>query len=96
MNLDKLKITKGQNIIFLNVRSLYAHITESQTEFSGSSFMCSCFCETWLTAATDEQLLSIDGYKIVRLDRNTEKKGGGLVIYTRNDLSCEIVKYSFQ
>lgn len=91
MNLDNLKSLKGQNIMFLNIRSLYPHISELQAELSCSSLLCLCLCEMWLTPRIDSRLVCINGYNMCRVDRKIKKRGGGLVIYIRTDLDYEII-----
>lgn len=92
MKVDELKNTKGQKFIFLNTRSLYSNISQLQLEFENSNVLCLCFCETWLTRVTDTRLVDIKGYKAHRLDRKALKRGGGLLIYTRNDLEVDILR----
>ena len=50
--------------------------------------------ETWLTEDYPSSLLHINGYNLVRLDRkwlepntNRPKKGGGVAMYIKNNLS---------
>lgn len=90
MNITNLKNSKGQKIIFLNVRSLYNHISELTLDFSMTNFLAICICETWLNHTMDSRLIAIPGFKVARLDRTHDCRGGGLVIYIRKDLEYEI------
>lgn len=87
--LDNIRGKKGQKVMFLNVRSLHAHLTELQLDFSDSDFMCIGFCETWLLEASKSSMLTIKGYYISRLDRLVNKRGGGVIFYIRDDLVVE-------
>lgn len=92
MNLDTLKNEKGQKIIYLNTRSLYNNISELQLEFSNCNLISLCFCETWLSSKINSKLIDISGYIPFRLDRKIQMKGGGLLIYIRNDLEADFLK----
>ena len=48
-----------------------------------------CVCESWLHADIEDNELLIDGYKIIRLDRN--RHGGGIVLYISNNLSHKVI-----
>lgn len=89
MRMNELKSEKGQKIIFLNVRSIYNNISELQLEFANCNLMCLCFCETWLNSKIDSRLIDIYGYKPLRLDRKSTKKGGGVITYVRNDFDVD-------
>ena len=51
--------------------------------------------ETWFDYKVTDDLVSIDNYKLFRLDRNPtqKRKGGGICFYVRNDLKCSIIKH---
>lgn len=93
--LTKIKQSKGQKVIFLNVRSLFAHISELQLDFNNSNYVCLAFTETWLTELTKSDLIKIQGFNLVRYDRQPKKRGGGLIFYIRNDLEWEIIGPKF-
>ena len=84
---------KGTKLIFWNVRSMWnkldiikQHISSSTPQFYGLS-------ETWLKPNIPDNLINIPGYNLLRNDRQTQhlngqnKRGGGIVIYCRNDLN---------
>lgn len=85
MNITKLKESKGQIMIFLNVRSLYNHFTEIEAEFAKCNFLALCFNESWLNKSIPNEIIEIEGFNIVRLDRGYNKRGGGLITYVRSD-----------
>ena len=75
---------KGFVISHLNVRSLIKHMDESFLHLSDDDVIC--FSETWLSLKVDDPLVSRLGYKYIRLDRKTGKKGGGLMMYIKEPL----------
>lgn len=87
--LNEIKQMKGQKIIYLNVRSVYRHISEIQLDFEDTNFICLAFTESWLTSNINSNIISLKGFKHVRLDRQIKKRGGGLIIYIREDLEWE-------
>ena len=85
------KMSKGLKIVAVNIRSLYSSLNELSVRFK--DFDIVCCCETWLNNTFTDQMIKIDGFEIFRLDRNTLnnglnlKRGGGLVIYVKKNLS---------
>lgn len=45
--------------------------------------------ETWLNDKLHNNLVSINGFNIVRLDRVTDKRGGGLLFHINNNVTYE-------
>ena len=87
-------LQKGLSILSLNVRGLYSNLNELQVRFK--DFDVLCFSETWLNSSYTNQMITIDGFDIFRLDREAgnirtktgkAKRGGGLVIYVKKELS---------
>lgn len=80
------------SLIMGNVRSMANKMNEltglarSQREFRECSLMC--FTETWLNSDIPDHNVSIDGFQIVRADRDCNKsgkrKGGGLAVLVNN------------
>ena len=75
------RVGKGFTISHLNVRSLIKHKDESFLCLTGDDVIC--FSETWLSPKIGDPLLSQVGYKYIRCDRQTMKKGGGLICSSR-------------
>ena len=46
-----------------------------------------CCSETFLNDDISDHQITIEGYNIIRRDRNS-KEGGALIIYLRNDIEC--------
>ena len=49
--------------------------------------------ESWLTSAVSDNYIPIDGYNLMCQDRRDlgKKRGGGLVVYIREDLKATLV-----
>ncbi|XP_054866081.1 uncharacterized protein LOC129348770 [Amphiprion ocellaris] len=83
------------SVIMGNVRSLpnkmeeLTALTRLQWEYRESSLMM--FTESWLNELTPDSLLTLDGFHLVRADRNAresgKRKGGGLAMYV-NERWC--------
>ncbi|XP_054872156.1 uncharacterized protein LOC111569300 [Amphiprion ocellaris] len=83
------------SVIMGNVRSLpnkmeeLTALTRLQWEYRESSLMM--FMESWLNELTPDSLLTLDGFHLVRADRNAresgKRKGGGLAMYV-NERWC--------
>ena len=87
--------SKGFKFGMLNIRSLWLNIDEFRIHFS--DFDVVGLCETWLNNAVTDNMISLFKRKLFRLDRNTGKCGGGLVLYVKDhlfDFSCMLRNYS--
>ena len=86
----KVKITtdhKGLKIAHLNVRGIIGKINEVRLLLLDSRLDVLAITETHLRGDINSSEISVDGYKIARLDR-TYKSGGGCVIFFSNNLCC--------
>lgn len=85
------------NLCHLNIQSLCARqlskFEEFKLLFKSSKIDLICVSETWLTDSVPDSVISVDGYKLLRNDRNY-CRGGGLCIYYKSDLSCQIISAS--
>lgn len=80
---------KGQKILFLNVRSILANLSLIQADFAESPVFSIGLTETWLRPTTVSGLVKLKGYNICRLDRKIKKRGGGVLLFLRDDLTWE-------
>ena len=80
------------SIINFNSRSLDKNL-DSITDYLKTlnhKFSILAFCETWFsTKHTSPALTHIEGYNLVRADRDS-KKGGGVALYVSTDLNFKI------
>lgn len=88
---NDFKFIPGRKFVFLNVRSLLPNINLLRYELSDSSMFLIGIWETWLTKRIHDGLVEIDGYNIVRHDRERGKRGGGLIFYIHNTINFERV-----
>ena len=90
---------KGHSLLALNVRGLYSKLDQLYIRFH--EFDISCFSETWTNASHTDEMLSLNGYELFRLDRGPymnkqgpkTKRGGGLIIYVKKEMSKFISLY---
>lgn len=47
--------------------------------------------ETWLNDIIQDNLINIDGFSLIRLDRASPKRGGGLLFNIHNAIDLETV-----
>ena len=85
---------RGFHVCHLNCQSISDKLDVVKYYVNDSQFDIFSLSETWLTPDHSDQLLNVDGYDIVRLDRNwtvrgtgNRKKGGGVAAYISNRLS---------
>ena len=86
--LNQLNNYKGLKIAHLNVRSLYPKIDEIRVVVISLHLDVMCISETWLNESISDGEIAIDGYSIVRKDRENQR-GGGVCLYYKNTL-CAI------
>lgn len=53
-----------------------------------------CIAETWFKEDVDDFILSINNFKLIRNDRKTGLKGGGLAIYIKKQIKHKIIHKS--
>lgn len=86
------------NICHLNVQSMCARnlskLEEFKICFTNSKSNIICVTETWLTENIEDNLISIDGYQLIRHDRNQQTRGGGICVYFKAGINCRIVSSS--
>ena len=86
-------VGKGLYFVHLNARSLSSNFDLIKCFISNNNIAACTISETWLNSKIPNKLIEIQGYNIIRLDRNQinnetnkYKRGGGLLTYLRNDL----------
>lgn len=85
---------KKLNICHGNAQSLMARnmskLDEIRLVLLGSKIEVACFTESWLTSKNSDRSIGISGYSVMRNDR-TYRRGGGIVVYYRENLTCSKV-----
>ena len=96
ISLDSLKSAKGLKVCHLNARSILNKIDQFRLHFEKSGIDVITVSETWLTKGISSSILQMHNYKLFRWDRSffndtdtNVKKGGGLLIFVRDDLNFE-------
>ena len=82
-------------IAHLNARSIPRHIDEITNLLVETRLDVLAVSETWLYPNANSCLYNIKGYNILRHDR-INKRGGGVCIYSRNDLNTKIIPISYE
>ena len=82
-----LSSSNGLKIGHLNVRSLSDKIDEVRFIIFETNLDIFCISETWLKDDINDDMIHIPGYTVVRRDRNCNKRGGGVCIYIRSNIS---------
>lgn len=90
-SIQQLDNVKGQKYIFHNIRSIYNDLNELRLIYANSNFICIGFVETWLNSMIPTSMISIEGYNVIRQDRTIDKRGGGLLMYIRNDIEWKLL-----
>lgn len=86
------KIKSGLNIVQINAQSLKNKIDEFRYIFVNSNVDIIAVSETWFLPVFEDNMFSLDGYRILRSDRNSH--GGGVALYVKNGMNCKIINKS--
>ena len=86
---DDRTSAKSLSILYYNARSILPKINELQLLTSLHKPTLICIVESWLSCEITDQELGIDGYQIVRLDRN--RHGGGVMFYVSEDFQFSVL-----
>ena len=91
--LDELQTIRGLKFCHLNARSIVNKIDLFRLHFSSSDIDVITVSESWLTPDISTSIVNMNGYNLFRADRLNNlhtgagyKKGGGLLIFVKNDL----------
>jgi len=79
---------KGLHFTHLNIRSLLPKLSELKTIILNTNVAVLSFSETWLDNTITDSEIEIQGYSIIRKDR--DRGGGGVCMYIRNDIAFNI------
>ena len=87
---------RGIHITHLNIRSLWNKIDVFRQQLLNSNIDCMTLSETWLNSNVPDNIISLPGYNLYRLDRQTinqatnkTKIGGGVAIYLKQEYECD-------
>lgn len=83
---------KGFQVCFFNSRSLNLSKRDYiNFIFESTHIDLICVVETWFQEDIDDQIVSLNDFKLIRNDRKTGLRGGGVAIYYKNYLNCKII-----
>ena len=79
-------------MVHINARSLFNKLSDIAINFDFCDIIV--ITETWLTRSVPTPAITIDGFSVVRQDRDTSrtKKGGGICIYIKNTFTFTILE----
>lgn len=75
----------------LNIRSFLSKYDQIQHLLTASNLDILCFSETWLD---HNAALDISGSNLYRRDRDSSKKGGGVMAYVKNSMKWHSMQWS--
>ena len=81
------------SLVHINAQSIPAHYNDLLTSFGSGIVDCILVSETWLKPSLSSACFSLPGYQLFRNDR-TERAGGGVGIYLRNNIPASVVSCS--
>ena len=76
---------KGLNFLHVNARSILPKLDELRIIAQQTNAAVLCVTETWIDSSVTDNEINIDGYSVLRCDRN--RSGGGACMYIRTDLA---------
>lgn len=85
---------KGLKIAHFNVRSFLPKVDSIKLWLLGQDLDVATFSESWLNSSIQTSLLALDSYDVIRLDRSTGHRGGGLLtlINKNKKIICDPLK----
>lgn len=91
---------RNLSVLHINAQSLKKHHTEVLNLLSDVTADILLLSETWLKSSISSGIVSVPGYTLFRNDRKilrenrTEKSGGGVAIFVRDDIKTKIIAKS--
>ncbi len=88
--LEDLSENKGITTVMWNCRSIFNKLSEIIHIIDTSNADIAIFVESWLTSSVNDNMISLDGYNMLRHDRNSNSnkvRGGGIVVYYNDGLN---------
>ena len=76
------------HFIHLNIRSLIPKLAEVKRILRLTGAAAAAFSETWLDETVNDAEIAVDGYSVIRRDRN--RHGGGVLLYVRSGIAYDL------
>ena len=84
------------SILLTNCRSINNKFEEAINKMKMENCMINIFTESWLKEDQPNNLIQVDGFSIIRVDR-VEKNGGGILCYIKDNIEfTTILSYNVQ
>ncbi|XP_055903375.1 uncharacterized protein LOC129939399 [Eupeodes corollae] len=83
-------LSTGLKVCHINAQSLSPKLDEIRYLFINSKIDVVCVSETWFSV---DSVCCVEGYNVFRCNR-TGRVGGGVAIFTRNELHCKLIRKS--
>ena len=86
----QLDAVRGKGLLFVhaNVRSLLPKLPEISLFLQKTKAAIFAITETWIDSSVPNGEINIDGYSVIRKDRN--RHGGGVCLYIRNGINFDV------
>jgi len=81
---------KNLNIAHINIRSIIGKINTIKNCILTNKYDIFAVSETWLTDVISDEVVNINGYRLIRRDRG-HGRGGGVLLYMRDSIKCSIL-----
>ena len=92
---SKKQKTSNLSVCHWNLNSLPAHsflkLTQLKAYNSIYKYDFTCLSETYLDSSTPDNLIEIEGYKLIRADHTDNIKRGGVCIYYKESLCVRVI-----
>lgn len=89
VNVNKNK-NHNLNIGHINIRSILPKLINIKECIKLNNFDILAVSESWLSEQTPDEVVNIDGYRLVRRDRS-RGRGGGVLLYIRSSIKFSVV-----
>lgn len=77
-------------VAHINIRSLIPHFNDFRSHILDKNYSIIAVSETWLDVNVTNEMITIEGYSIIRRDR-CGQRGGGVAIYFNDKINSSIV-----
>ena len=96
LSLNDIKCLKGITFAAWNIHSMFPEFEEIIQFVILSDIEFLIIVESWLTDHIPDEFIQVDGYNMIRLDRNPvygRTRGGGVVVYCKSRFNCVPCEY---
>lgn len=84
--LNTVKAMSGLKFLHINIRSLLHKLPLVTHDYLDDKFDVVLISESWLQRGIPDNIVMVPEYNFVRKDRSTQKRGGGLCIYLKQNI----------